>query len=97
MLSVLVGAVVVAEEVLGMVGRGTKPLVGCHPRHERALVEALAVLMGVMGTEGLADLHPLHIPLLRHRSSTSHRALPPPSRTHSLVHAWLHPVFLSPW
>lgn len=54
----LEGEVVVAEEVLGMVGRGKvmstgdKAVVGCHPWHEQGLVEVLAVLMGVMGTEG---------------------------------------------
>lgn len=47
----------VAEEVLGMVGRGKvlstgdKAVVGCHPWHEQGLVEVLAVLIGVMGKE----------------------------------------------
>ena len=34
------------------VSTGDKAVVACHPWHEQALVEVLAVLMGVTGTEG---------------------------------------------
>lgn len=78
---------------------GDKALVGCHPWHEQAPVEALAVLVGVTGTDGWAEEYTSpcspHSPpktLLLYLPKT----FPPPPRTHSLVHTWLHAIFLVP-
>lgn len=93
MLSVLVGAVVVAEEVLGMVGRselvstGHKEVAGHEPGGGVGSWRQWAQRAKPRNT----DLHPLPIIHLPPK-----KRFPPPSRTHSLMHAWLHVAFLLP-